>query len=552
MTDPDQAANFSARASNSGPPESLWAADEFAGDEEYPATDRSTAFTSLRFIRAALKRSGWLLCAFALAGMLIGYELYAKFPPAYSATTSILLTNSKQLDAGQQIQTNVVLAQSQAVAGNAMSQLGLHQSASSFIPSYSVTFVPNDVLVITAAAQSSNDAVRRASALATAFLQVRTQMLQAQQKQQATSLNQQISQAQQRLDSINSEISRVAAQPTSPTQQAELSKLRLEGNYANTTLTTTLQNASQTLAATQVNTTAMIQGSEVLNAATPIPRSHKKSIVFFAIEGLIAALAVGLVIVVVRALVSDRLRFRGDVAEAIGAPVMLSVGSLNRRQWLPHLGRRTTGQALSMRRVVTHLHGAVPRSSRGPGRLAVVAVDDSHVIARAVVSLAVSCASQGMRVVVADLSEGARAARLLRAKGPGVHDVDQDGVGLVVAVPDRDDVAPIGPLRASVARAEPGPADEALVDAYASADLLLTLATLNPAFGADYLATWATNVVAVVTAGHSSEVRVHAAGEMIRHAGMHLTSVVLIGADKSDESVGMAYSPDDPAPIRSI
>ena len=50
-------------------------------------------FTSLGFIGAALKRSAWLWCATAMLGVLIGYGLYDKYPPAYQATTSVLLTN---------------------------------------------------------------------------------------------------------------------------------------------------------------------------------------------------------------------------------------------------------------------------------------------------------------------------------------------------------------------------------------------------------------------------------------------------------------------------
>jgi DNA helicase HerA-like ATPase len=46
-------------------------------------------------------------------------------------------------------------------------------------------------------------------------------------------------------------------------------------------------------------------------------------------------------------------------------------------------------------------------------------------------------------------------------------------------------------------------------------------------------------VVVVVTAGESSVEKVHSLGEMIRLAGTRLDSVVLIGADKGDESLGV-------------
>jgi hypothetical protein len=74
--------------------------------------------------------------------------------------------------------------------------------------------------------------------------------------------------------------------------------------------------------------------------------------------------------------------------------------------------------------------------------------------------------------------------------------------------------------------------------ACSSADLLLTLVTLDPAMGGAHLATWASEAVVAVTAGRSCAEEVRSAGEMIRLAGTRLDSAVLIGADRSDTSLG--------------
>ena len=175
-----------------------------------PRSIATAAFASVGFIVAALKRSAWIWCATAVLGLLIGYGLYVKFPPAYQATTSVLITNNPNLDPTQ-IQTNASLAQSTAVAGRVVQQLGLHQSVSSFIASYTVTPVGEQVLVITVGAPSSTEAVRRASALVTDFLQFRAQMLVAQQQLESTLLDHQISQDQQQITSINNQISQISA-----------------------------------------------------------------------------------------------------------------------------------------------------------------------------------------------------------------------------------------------------------------------------------------------------------------------------------------------------
>jgi len=147
--------------------------------------------------------------------------------------------------------------------------------------------------------------------------------------------------------------------------------------------------------------------------------------------------------------------------------------------------------------------------------------------------------------VVADLAGGALANRL-GAKTRGVGTVRVQGEHLVAVVPDREDVVPIGPLHR---RAKSPLASDELLAACASADLLLTLTTLDPAFGGEHLVTWASDAVAVVSAGRSSAARIHAVGEMIRLAGTRLASVVLLGADKDDESLGTTHRPDSPADL---
>jgi hypothetical protein len=78
--------------------------------------------------------------------------------------------------------------------------------------------------------------------------------------------------------------------------------------------------------------------------------------------------------------------------------------------------------------------------------------------------------------------------------------------------------------------------------ACASADVLLTLTTLDPSLASDHLYTWTADAVVVVTAGRSSWTKIHAVGEMIRLAGTRLVSAVLVGADKWDESLGVTVT----------
>jgi capsular polysaccharide biosynthesis protein len=521
-------------------PDRIWTHGDFTPVQEFPAAELTGGYTSGAFIKAALRRRARFWCVTALVGLLIGLALYVKLPPAYHATATLVLTNSPNENPTAVMQTNATLAESVPVAERVVTQLGLRESAASFMATYTATPTTDQILTISAGAPSASAALSRANALAAAFLQFRTAYVQTQQAELVAELNQQLKQAQQRLDAVNVQLSQLPAQPGSQAEQATLRKLQAQQKDASNALEEVKYYVVGAQATAQTTTDSMVQNSKVLGPATLAKHSHVKGVALDVAGGLIVGMALGMGIVVIGALVSDRLRRRDEIAEAFGVPVGLSVGVLRKRRFL---GRAAWD--LDMRRVVAHLRSAVPGSSRGPASLAVVAVDDAHVAARAVASLAMSYASEGRQVVLADLSGGARLARLLGAKGPGMHTVSRKGANFVVAVPEPDDVALVGPLRGSTLSVVPAQADKALVEASNSADVMLTLASLDPALGSEYLATWATDAVGMVTAGQSSEERIRGVREMIRLAGTRLDSVVLVGADKRDQSLGASSTLDE-------
>jgi capsular polysaccharide biosynthesis protein len=530
-------------------PGQLWDFEDLTADEGRSAADLATGLTSVAFIRAALRRSRRLWCITAVVGLLVGLGVYKALPPAYQASTSIVLGNNPFEVSGNAALDAQAIAQSRTVASDALRKAGLRESPTSFIADYTVTIITNRVLDITVKATSSDGAVRQATALARAFLTFQAQQMESQERLVNASLQQQITVAQQNIDSISKQISRVSAQPASPGQHATLSGLLTDRSRAETALIALKQANISNEATTQIQTTTVVQGSQVLDPAAPIQHSRLKLLLEYVATGLILGLALGMFIVVVRALVSDRLRRRDDVALALGAPVKLSVGSARLSRRRPGPRGLAAAQDSDIRRIAAHLGSAVPASSRGVAALAVVPVDDPQVAARSLVSLAESRAQQGLRVVVADLCGGAPAGNLLGATGPGVHAVRVGDAQLLVAVPDREDVIPVGPLDLALPKAQRSAFTEAVADACASADLLLTLAALDPALGGEHLAGWARGAVAIVTAGQSSAARVHAVGEMIRLAGTDLVSAVLVGSDKSDESLGVTDLPSPPASV---
>jgi capsular polysaccharide biosynthesis protein len=535
MTDRDQTVIFSLNGGN-GDPDRLGAYDDFAATEDRPA-DVAPGLVSLGFIVAAVGRSARFLFVMAVVGLLLGIGVNEASAHKYQATASVLLTLSPYEDSQSAPLNNTAIAETRAVAGLALNKLGLQQSVSSFLNTYTVTSVTDLIMNVTATAPSSNQAELEASTVANAFLQFRASEQQGEQNLVVQSLNQQTNQAKQRVSSIDAQISRVSGQVATPTQQSQLRSLRAEESGAANTLTSIQQAVTINQVTTQPVLTAALKGSQVLSVA-PLPHSKLKALITYAVIGLIGGLVLSLAIIIIRALVSDRLRQRDDIAYALDAPVKLSVGPLRARQGLRWPGRGAK-QELDLRRVIARLQSALPRSTHGPAGLAIVAVDNAPVVARAVAALAASYASQGNQVVAADLSWGAHMAQRLGVKSPGAHVASQNGVNFMLAVPNRDDPAPVGPLRKVTSPPGPPPGGDTPFASFASADVLLSLVTLDPALGGDFLATWATHAIVVVSAGQSSAEKIQGVGEMIRLAGTRLDSVVLIGADKGDESLGL-------------
>jgi hypothetical protein len=138
---------------------------------------------------------------------------------------------------------------------------------------------------------------------------------------------------------------------------------------------------------------------------------------------------------------------------------------------------------------------------------------------------------------------------LVGLKQPGVRTVQVDGAQVEIAIADQDDFAPVGPLSSTPPQSQSTLGSQ-LPAAHGSAQVLLTLAALDPSLTSDHLSTWATDAVAMVTAGRSSWTKVHAVGELIRLAGVRLTGAVVVRADKWDESLGLTATPTagrDPA-----
>ncbi len=526
---------------DSGPPVKSWADREVAdiGTESGPDADGAAGLASLSFITAAIRRRRRFWSTAAALGLVVGALYFLTQPPTYQATTEAYLTLGPNEDPGTAINTSVALAESRPVAALALQKLRLNESVGALLNSYTATSVTDRVIQFSLTATSSAEAARAANDVTTAFLQFRAEQLRTYQSLLITSLNNQIAAAKAQAGQTNNQVNALSGNVTSAADKAKLANLQSEL----ATLTAQQQGAQANQQTTEAETSTAVNGSYTISAASVTTHSRAKAGLISALTGLIIGLALSIGVIVVGALVSGRLRWRDDIAHALGASVRLSVGPVRLRRLLPGRHRLAAVASPDIQRISAHLRGRLADSAGGAA-LAVVPADRDDVAALAVVALALSCAESGKRVIVADLCPGMPAARLLGAAEPGVHHVDVQDTRMVAVVPARDDIVPAGPLTPDVARAQTLPVSADLAAVHSTADVLLTLAVLDPMLGAEYLDTWAADVVVTVTAGKSSWTRLRAVGEMVRQAGIRTVSAVLVGADKTDESLGVMHVPD--------
>ena len=147
MTDKDQRGIFSLNGNN-GLPERLEAFDDFSALEDRPAA-LASGLVSLGFIKAAIRRTALFWCLLAVVGLVVGIAVSKKYPAAYKASTSVLITYGPNENPTSAVLDNQAIAQSRTVAELALRKLGLQESLGTFAPTITAAVVTDRVLLIT-------------------------------------------------------------------------------------------------------------------------------------------------------------------------------------------------------------------------------------------------------------------------------------------------------------------------------------------------------------------------------------------------------------------
>lgn len=499
-----------ARAVPSGSSAALWAVPE--------------ATVSLRRLRAELWRRRRLWIATALAGLLIGSLLHLAVPRRYSAQSTLYLVQPAGANPAQVMASDMTLLTTRAVAQQAIDRAHLGASVTSLLSSYRGSGSGGTILTLTTSASSSRNAVTWNDAVARAFLAYRAAQFRQQTQVLVGGLRAQIAVLQRDVAQLGSSINGLTGAPGSAAGN-QVTSLTTE----RTADITQIAQLEAEVQQDQLDAFSVTGGSRVLDPAVVRQVSALEVVAADALTGLVAGLGAGILVVLVAAVVSDRPRYRQEIALALQAPVELSIPAAGSMGWRrghrhrshPVADEETAAIARALRR---HLDGA-------PGNaLIVVTVDAADVAVRAIVDLAGSLAGAHRQVQLADLTPARALATFLGKSGtPGTFEVQVGDTPeaayatLVVAPWDAE------PVNFPVA----GDVDGAHV----------ALASVDPALGADHLAGWGRRAVMLVHAGHASTTLLGTTANLLRHAEITVSGAILIGADPRDATSGQPDTP---------
>ena len=471
-------------------------------------TDRLVSF---HYILSALRRQRALLAALAAVGVCLALMMSVALSKPRTANTALLLQFPEGADPQRAISTDVSLLETRAVAEAALKSLRLERPVATFQSSYRATILSDAVLRIEVKGPNGAEAVRRINALSHAFLQYRKQVYDRQLAVVVDVLRERQSGLQARVASLNDAIAAFDSRSggsggsNADTPLGDLLTQRDD-------LLSDIAAAERTIQDHIVANATVVNGSRVIDPGSVVPVSTRKTLAVNAASGLVAALALGAGGVTLLAVVTTRLRRRGDIAAALQAPVLLSVGPVLPPLWtrfIPNWERLDHASDADLRLVVRHLQSLLTSASTQPPALVVVAIDNVDVAAVTVKALAAHLAANHQRVVV--VNETGRPL-------PGD-----------LATEERPAGRPPRP----------------------KSDVVVVIAALNPAKGAEHLREWAGDAVMLVTAGRSTATTLESNAVMIRAAGLRLSSVMLVGSDVDDDSLGAFDAPkpeSEPAP----
>ncbi|MDQ6728001.1 MAG: Wzz/FepE/Etk N-terminal domain-containing protein [Actinomycetota bacterium] len=319
-----------------------------------------------RVLRALRRRWLWLV-VLAGAGLAYGAVLTVVQSPVYAAKSLILLPPSQTDAQGhplRSMETEAQIADSADILGKAGATFTPPLTARTLRPRVATRVISSDILEVSVEAGGASAATHLADAVANQYVAYSNGAAAAQTdstvsvlQAQATDLDSRIRQLESDIDAGTAHLNALAQQSAEAARQgALLDAMRSEQVDASRQLSTVKGRIADVKLTAELSS----RGTRVLQLAdTPSSPLRPRPLMNLGGGG-----AVGLVIGVVLALAFDRndsrLRRRDDIARAVGAPVVASLGvpkrsGVDRCKALLDLWQPNVVESLALRQAFTRL-----------------------------------------------------------------------------------------------------------------------------------------------------------------------------------------------------
>jgi hypothetical protein len=424
----------------------------------------------------------------ALLGFVTGALLVVLFPTPPTAVARVLVIHEERASSGDMeaddMATVLALLDTAPIAAAAIQRLGIEETAPELLDSYTAVAVSNDLVELRVAASTEHDAVRRAQALADAFVADHIQRAEKLANAEAEALANRVAEAERELAALGT-----AGDPDPTSERgvlvARISELRRQAAAASV-------GAPNSEAGTQVVDPPRVQKETVPNA------------IMLPIVGLVLGLGCGLAAAAVATVVGDRPVLRRDIAEHLGASVIVQ---------LPRPPRGPSRLWWRSRRVkeLRRAAGTLARMVRdAPGPVSVLELGAARVAAEIVIGMVDELASDRSTLLLDDLP----GEHLRVAAAHGVSGVRfADGVDF--------------------------PPDSGLRDGFR--ECRIGVGSLEPGTAWTDLRRLGTEALLVVRAGHASASSLHTVARQLADTEIRVIGIVLVHPDPRDRSDGTLW-----------
>lgn len=470
--------------------------------------DRSRRRIWRSVVWAPLARHKRLVLATALVGLCAGAAVPLIRPPEAVATTSLILNHrADDEDPADAMVTDVSLATSRELAVRVVDRLGLRETPDELLRQYTAKARTDRVLELSARADSGAEAKRIVRTVGDQLLTFRVE----QSRQRLVPLRKALTDARAEVAGLKQ-----TAVPTLTTGGSDEDATRQRITAAQDRVDHMAEEIAKEEAAN-----APVARSLVLDPPTVRTPSQLALVGEDGAIGLAVGLGGMAGLVVMSGLLAYRPRPERELADVLAPPV-----EWEHEPAAPEPSYELDSAVAAVRRELAHGDPVRPT-------LALVPVGSVTAAASLAAAVAMRCAEDGDRVLLADLSEHGTLVRALGVADAGTSAVSStDGGEAQVSVHRPASGEPRGRLGPD----GPEGVDDELLIAWVLSDVVLTLVEPSPSPALGQLHTWAGSAAAVATGSRPPAARLRSVGELVRTGGVSLESVVVLDVVKMVES----------------